>query len=85
MTIGFTPTTATTLHFAGAADCTICCNHPNGSAVQLRAENASAPGGYSWIRSGLPAVSGTQVTAVVVPATADTVVSTELLRFMYEV
>jgi hypothetical protein len=37
----FTKTTAGGLHFAGAADCIICCSHRNGSALMLRVENKS--------------------------------------------
>eukprot|EP01046_Picozoa_sp_COSAG06_P039973 COSAG06_NODE_4787_length_3954_cov_12.519585_5_plen_171_part_00 len=43
VTITFKEETAQMLHFAGAADCTICCASRNGSAIALRVENASDP------------------------------------------
>jgi hypothetical protein len=67
VSIEFTAATAGTLHFAGAAECTICCSHMNGSAIQLRVENATDPTGYSWQRSGLPTVTGNTVTALFTP------------------
>lgn len=82
--IEFNKSTGDNLHFAGAAECKICCTTKNGSAVQLRIENASAPGGYTWARSEVPTVTGSTVTAIFVPESATAVVATDTLRFMYE-
>jgi hypothetical protein len=85
ISIVFTANTSDGLHFTGAADCTVCCSAANGSAVQLRTQNATDPTGYTWQRSELPVVSGpTTITARFTPEPADAVVSTELLRFMFE-
>jgi hypothetical protein len=84
VTITFNESTTQGMHFAGAADCTICCSAKNGSAVQLRVVNSSDPTGYTWQRSEIPTVSGNTVSAVFLPVPVSAVVDVAMLRFMYE-
>lgn len=87
VTIRFKRETAESLHFAGAADCIICCGSQNGSAIKLRVVNASDATGYTWQRTELPTVSGSTVRATFKPdpASSETAtVATDLLQFQFE-
>lgn len=82
--ISFKKETAQLLHFAGAADCTICCATENGSAIKLRIDNASDPTGYTWQRTEPPTVKGSTVSATFKSGLASATVAIDLLQFMFE-
>ena len=88
VTATFDPATAKGLHWHGTAECTVCCtpnaNYREFSALELRVVNDSDITGFSWQRTAMPTIAGNTVSAVLSPEPAGALVSTELLRMMYD-